>query len=245
MSIIYEPTGKAKEYADLAANFYRGCSHGCVYCYAPAILRMTRKNFQNSTPRKNIIAAFEKDAKKFANDKRNILFSFTSDCYQPIEAERKIIRLAIHASLRNNLNITILTKGGLLATRDFDLLKRNKLNRFAVTLTTDDNKESKKWEPGAATQDDRIKSLKIAKKNGIKTWVSFEPVFNPDAVFRLIDKTQSFVDFYKVGKINYHPLSKTIDWAKFLFDVEKKLAKYNKKYYIKKDLEAYRSKIAA
>ena len=39
MSIIYEPRGKAREYSELAANLYTGCSHGCRYCYCPAILR--------------------------------------------------------------------------------------------------------------------------------------------------------------------------------------------------------------
>ena len=136
-----------------------------------------------------------------------------------------------------------MTKGGLLATRDYDLLQQNKKNRFAVTLTTDNKQESLKWEPGAATPDDRIKSLKIAKRAGIKTWVSFEPVFNTEAVLKLIDKTHSFVDFYKVGKINYHPVAKTINWAQFLIDVETKLNKYKKKFYIKKDLELFRSSL--
>jgi DNA repair photolyase len=240
MSIIYEPTGKAKEYADLAANFYTGCEHGCLYCYAPTILKIKRNCFIKPVPRKNITDLFEKDAKKFSNDKRNILFSFTSDCYQPIESDKKITRLALHAAKRFNLNITILTKGGLLATRDFDLLQQNKKNRFAVTLTTDNKQESIKWEPKAAFPDDRIESLKIAKQACIKTWVSFEPVFNTKAVLRLIDKTHSFVDFYKVGKINYHPIGKKINWTQFLIDVEKKLKQYNKQYYIKKDLEFFR-----
>jgi hypothetical protein len=45
-------------------------------------------------------------------------------------------------------------------------------------------------------------------------------------------------NIYKVGKINYHPVEKTIDWKQFLVDVEKKFSGYP--VYIKKDLEAYR-----
>jgi hypothetical protein len=40
MKIIYEPRGAAREYSPLAANLYRGCIHGCKYCYAPACLRL-------------------------------------------------------------------------------------------------------------------------------------------------------------------------------------------------------------
>ena len=141
MSIIYEPTGKAREYSDLAANFYRGCSRGCTYCYAPAILRLKRPDFLKATLRKGVIASFEKDAKKFEGDKRNILFSFTSDCYQPLEEKMKVTRQALYSAVRHNLTITILTKGGWLATRDFDLLRQNKKNKFAVSLTTDDKKD--------------------------------------------------------------------------------------------------------
>ena len=43
--IIYEPTGAALEYADLALNHYHCCSHGCVYCFAPSCLFKKRDDF--------------------------------------------------------------------------------------------------------------------------------------------------------------------------------------------------------
>jgi len=42
MAVIYEPKGMALEYAPLACNLYRGCQHGCRYCYAPNCLFMSR-----------------------------------------------------------------------------------------------------------------------------------------------------------------------------------------------------------
>src|SRR3972149_6634508 len=45
MGVIYEPTGKAREYAELAVNLYSGCGHSCGYCYAPACLKKTRADF--------------------------------------------------------------------------------------------------------------------------------------------------------------------------------------------------------
>ena len=176
-----------------------------------------------------------------SGDPRSILLSFTSDLYQPANDKFKLSRMALNILNRNNLTATVLTKGGMRAYEDFDLLSKNKNNTFAVTLTTDDDSESLQWEPNAALPGERIESLRIAKENyGIKTWVSFEPVINPDAVFRLIKETHTFVDLFKIGKLNYHPLAKTIDWASFLDRVEKELDKYGCDRYIKNDLEKFR-----
>jgi DNA repair photolyase len=241
MAIIYEPKGKAREYAELATNIYNGCGHACKYCYAPAATFTPRDKFNNEpAPRKNILEQFEKDAIKFKGDPRSILLSFTSDLYQPINDRFKLSRLILLDMARNNLTTTILTKGGTRACADFDILAKNKKNTFSVTLTTDNPDESLAWEPGAALPADRIESLKEAKKLKLKTWISFEPVINPNAVMRLIRETYKFVDLYKIGKLNYHPLAKKIDWHTFLINVESTLNRYNKPFYIKKDLELYR-----
>lgn len=244
MSIIYKPKGKALEYSELAANLYRGCGHACTYCFAPKATFTDRAVFSSKDfikPRVDIISKLEKDAEKMSGDPRSILLSFTSDIYQPANDKFKLSRMALNALNRNNLTAQILTKGGMRACEDFDLLSKNKNNTFAVTLTTDDDSESFQWEPNAALPGERIESLRIAKgKYGIKTWVSFEPVINPDAVLRLMEETHTFVDLFKVGKLNYHPLAKTIDWASFLERVEKELDKYGCDRYIKNDLEKFR-----
>jgi len=244
MCIIYKPKGKALEYSELAANLYRGCGHACTYCFAPKATFTDRVVFSAKDfvkPRVDIISKLEKDAEKMGGDPRPILLSFTSDIYQPANNKFKLSRMALNILNRNNLTATVLTKGGMRACEDFDLLSKNKNNTFAVTLTTDDDSESLRWEPNAALPSERIESLRIAKvKYDIKTWVSFEPVINPDAVLRLIEKTHTFVDLFKVGKLNYHPLAKTIDWALFLGRVEKALDRYGCDRYIKNDLEKFR-----
>lgn len=241
MQIIYEPKGKALEYSPLAANLYRGCSHKCLYCYAPSATFKDRCLFHSDSfiqPRVDVLKHFEKDCKKYANDKREILFSFTTDPYQKIESDLNITREALKIALEYNLNPVILTKGGNRALKDFDILSKFKNKKFGVTLTHDINSVSLEWEPGATIPSERINSLMEAWTLGIKTFVSFEPVIYPDAVLRLIDKTHEFVDFYKVGKLNYHAHSKTIDWVKFRESVILKLESLGKKYMIKKDLLA-------
>jgi len=251
MCIIYEPKGKALEYSPLAANLYKGCSHGCTYCYVPGIppykfAKNAREQFSaDPQPRKDIIKLFERSARKIAGDPRRILLSFTSDAYQPIEKQHKITRQALSIAAGYHLKTQVLTKAGAWAVeRDLPILQKARCI-WAATLTLDDPDQSKKWEPGAALPADRIQALKTAHKNGLKTWVSFEPVIDPAAVYRLIHETHDFVDLYKVGKLNHHPFADTIDWAEFLVTVEDLLDRYSKPRYIKKDLAAYRSKTAA
>ena len=148
-----------------------------------------------------------------------------------------VTRRALEILMAHGLTATILTKGGVWGLeRDKDLFTLNPANAWSVTLTHHDRLASLQWEPQAALPIDRIGSLYFAKKLGLKTWVSFEPVINPEAVFRLLDATHEFVDLYKVGKLNYHPLAKEIDWRRFKGEMEERLTKLGKPYYLKKDL---------
>lgn len=248
MPLIYEPKGRALEYAPLALNLYSGCTHRCVYCYAPLALKRDRKTYHQSVrPRANIISTLASEAKRLsqAGEARNILMCFTCDPYQPIESTSYITREALAILVGNGLRASILTKAGTLAQRDLDILSSGKNNEFAVTLTSDDQSESLEWEPGAGTPDERIKNIRAAKKAGLKTWVSFEPVFNPDAVFRLIDATAEYVDLFKVGRLNYHPRAKEIDWRRFTLDVSEYLERKGNNYLLKDDLKKLVSPMAA
>ena len=240
MTIIYEPRGKAREYSALAANIYRGCGHACVYCFAPSATFIDREKFSSPDyirPRAGILEALEHDARKMAGDPRGILLSFTSDPYQPVEKDLRITRQALEILTAHGLTVTVLTKAGPWGIlRDMDLLKMNPSNAWSATLTFDDPAVSLEWEPGAALPAERIEALHIAHAAGIKTWVSFEPVIDPEAVYRLLDLTHGFVDFYKVGKLNYHPRAKEIDWVDFMERIEAQLKRLGKAYYLKKDL---------
>ena len=63
---IYPPSGPAGEYAPLAANPYRGCGHGCAYCYVPNVIKTPRKDFDaGATPRPKFLIKLRKDAAKY------------------------------------------------------------------------------------------------------------------------------------------------------------------------------------
>ena len=241
MRVIYEPKGKAREYSPLALNLYIGCSNGCKYCYVPRYCRLKKEEFRNNTSvRKNILKKLELDALelKIEKNKKPILMCFTCDPYQKAEEIYQITRRAIEILNKNNQNFQILTKNGNLATRDFDLYKKK--DTYAITLTFDNETDSKTIEPKADIPQDRINSLEEAHKLGIQTWVSLEPVIIPSQSLNLIDLTHEFVDLYKVGKLNHYPKTESkIDWREFGKRAINKLKGYNKEFYIKKDLRKY------
>jgi len=238
-TIIYEPRGRAREYSELAANLYRGCGHCCTYCYAPAAIRLNRDEFCKPCVRKGVLEKLKQDAIKLEaqNEKRTILLCFTTDPYQPLDVEKQITRKTIQILHSHNLKVSILTKGGKRSERDFDLLAlKPELSEYGATLVFSDEKMREEIESGAASTEERLNALKKAHDLGIYTYVSLEPVWFPEQSLDLIDKSHEFVDFYKVGKLNYNQQQNNVDWVIFREDVIEKLEVYGKKYYIKEDL---------
>src|SRR4051812_29637026 len=81
---IYAPAGQAGEYAPLAANPYRGCGHGCAYCYVPLITKQDRKEFDaGAILRPTYFDGLARDAAKYqaAGIREQVMISFTSDPY--------------------------------------------------------------------------------------------------------------------------------------------------------------------
>lgn len=243
LKVIYEPRGRAGEYADLACNLYAGCDHGCVYCYAPLATRKSRETFNVPSPRAGILNKILDDAQELQRqgETRSILFCFTCDPYQKIDERYQITREALKILLPRGLNVTILTKGGARSERDFDLLAEHPGQAtYAATLVFTDEEQRRVYETGtAAPTAERIAALKRAHDLGLKTWVSIEPVFDPAQSLDLIRQTHEFVDLYKVGTLNYAPEAKTIDWQQFGEDAITLLESLGNNYYIKKDLKRY------
>jgi DNA repair photolyase len=236
-SLIYEPRGRAREYAELACNLYRGCDHLCTYCFAPSATYTTRDTFCTPKLRSgNFLGKLEKEAAGLTPS-APILLCFTTDPYQTLDVKERVTRQAIQIFHRYGHSVQILTKGGSRALRDLDLLTPT--DAFATTLTSLDEGASTQWEPGAATPLDRIATVQKFHEAGIPTWVSLEPVISPAGALEIIRRTHGFVDLFKVGKLNYHAHSKTIDWAAFAKEVVALLDSLGCKYLLKEDLKAY------
>lgn len=236
MSVIYEPSGKAREYSKLACNLYTGCDHGCLYCYAPAIRRMTREEYTRPEPRRNILKEFEKECKKYYNTEKSILFCFMTDPYNSVEDDYRITREALKIALKHKIPVKILTKS-ITVFNDIDIIKKfgNHIS-VGMTLTFDNNIDSEKWEKEASYPFERIETLKKLKESDVYTWASFEPVIDPWQSINMMVKALPYVDHYKIGKINnYKGIDKNIDWAAFLNSTVE-ILRGQKPFYIKQDL---------
>jgi DNA repair photolyase len=236
--IIYEPTGPALEYSKLACNIYKGCQHGCLYCFGKQRKSPEQKidYDTNPNPKDFFLEKLAHKATKMHADTPEILLSFLGDVYQPAEMELMLTRGALEILNRNDLPFTVLTKGGTRATRDFDLLEAGRA-RFGSTLIFLDQKYASYWEPGAASIADRIDAIQQAHDRGIPTWVSVEPVIEPDQALKVIKELHPIVDHFKVGKINHNrEIENLHDWWEFRQEVEGLLQDVEADYYLKKSL---------
>jgi DNA repair photolyase len=238
MSIIYEPKGRAREYSPLAANFYEGCNHGCAYCYAPAIRRITREDYLAVKPRRDILHELEKDCRRYAYSQVPVLFNFMGDPYCLANDTHRITRGALKLMLENHIPVSILTKGGSRSLQDMDIVKQFGTHiKIGATLTYFDPAKSAEIEPGAALPLGRLEALGAFRKEGVRTWASFEPVLDPAESLKIMEASIPFVDEYKVGKINnFQDLDKSIDWTDFLGKAVALLRKEGKPFYVKHDL---------
>lgn len=243
MKAIYEPRGRAAEYAPLACNLYRGCTHGCRYCYVPRCLHASKESFHAEVrERRGVLDAFARDAEKLAGDPREILFCFTSDPY-PERCPSSATRWALMRAGLNNLRATVLTKAGKRAMRDFDILKEHGFT-FGTSLVFIDDELRAKYEPHAAPVAERLTALAAAKTAGLRTWVSVEPVVVPAEALRVIALCADIVDHWKIGKLNHGPhldgelagIEREVDWKRFYVELIGTLQSLNADYYIKADL---------
>lgn len=238
-SYIYAPKGQAGEYAPLACNPYSGCGHQCAYCYVPAVLKMPREKFDaGAFPRPNFLDNLAKDVRKYRDTgiTEQVMLSFTTDPYHP--GDSSLTRHVLQVLKDHGLAFCTLTKGGSRALRDLDLFRPDR-DAFASTLTSLDDSFSLKWEHGAALPSNRIQALRLFHEAGIFTWVSLEPTIDVEASMQIVRETHEFVDLYKIGRVNYLPMTKTTDWKDYTLRMIDLCQSLDVKHYIKHDLQCY------
>jgi DNA repair photolyase len=248
MTIIYEPKGRAREYAPLAVNHYTGCTHGCKYCYVPTIppykfAAEARAAFHAcGKPRVRVIEQLKNEVKKNPGNGQRVLLSFTTDPYQQANEEYGITHQVIEVLHGGGYNVQVLTKGGLRSLCDRDLFTN--LDAYAATMTFLDDKASREWEPNAALPAERIYALHMFHASNVPTWVSLEPVIDPAAALEIVRETHTFVDLFKIGKLNHHPLEARFNWREFGIAAMELCESFGVHYYIKDDLAAFFSDVA-
>ena len=236
MRTIYPTSGLALEYSMYGLNLYSGCAGRCSYCYVPAVLRRDKEKFHEEVAaRVGVIPALSVRAPQFGDTNKRVLLSFTSDAYQSLERELEITRAAIKILKCHFIPFTVLTKFGGLAIRDFDLYMEG--DSFGVTLTSLDIEDADRDERGAGIPSERLAALIVAHEKDIPTWISLEPVIDPEKSLRIIRETCEYVDHYKIGKLNYAPTGVSADqWRAFTRRAVKLITDAGQTYWLKGNL---------
>ncbi len=135
-----------------------------------------------------------------------VMISSVTDAYQPIESKYKLTRQCLEILLQSQFPVDILTKSPLVL-RDTDLIKKFKDIEVGITITTNDEKISRVFEPNAPSIIARIRTLKTLHDSRIKTYAFIGPVLpmNPEA---LSEKINPHVDSIIIDRMNY--TSKTL-----------------------------------
>ena len=168
---------------DRSINPYRGCEHGCIYCFARpshAYIGLSPGlDFETHlTVKPNAAELLERELSSPSYSPRTIAIGTNTDPYQPIERERKLMREILSVLDRCNHPVGIVTKSALVL-RDLDILApmaERGLVRVALSVTTLDRKLARTMEPRAATPAKRLEAIRGLSQAGIPTSVMIAPV---------------------------------------------------------------------
>lgn len=164
-------------------NPYRGCEHGCIYCYArpshaylnlsPGLDFETRLFFKA-----NAAERLEKELSRPGYRCRAITLGANTDPYQPIEKRLHVTRDILDVLRRFHHPVTIITKSALVE-RDIDLLAemaRERLAKVMFSITTLDNDLKRTLEPRTASPAARLRALAAVSAAGVPTGVMVAPI---------------------------------------------------------------------
>ncbi|MHA6249546.1 PA0069 family radical SAM protein [Pontibacter sp. CAU 1760] len=164
-------------------NPYQGCEHGCIYCYARNTHQYWGYGAGLDFERKIIVK--ENAAQTLAKqlEQKNwqvmpLMLAGNTDCYQPIEAKKKITRQILEVLLQYRHPVSIITKNALIL-RDLDLLQElNKLDlvHVNISITTLDEKLRQKLEPRTAAAAKRLEVVRQLSAVGIPVNVMVAPI---------------------------------------------------------------------
>ncbi|MGA2664775.1 MAG: radical SAM protein [Nitrososphaerales archaeon] len=179
--------GSVTEYT---ANLYRGCTHGCTYCYAPSLIHDERGWGSYVDVKANAPQVLERELRGLRRD--TVFLSSASDPYQPVEAKYGLTRRCLRSLLRHRFPVSVLTRSPLVL-RDLDLLKRFESVEVGMSITT---VPVRQFEPGVPPLQRRMETLRTLAGAGIPTWVSLAPVI-PGIV--MVDLERLFEDLKGAG----------------------------------------------
>ena len=168
---------------DRSINPYRGCEHGCIYCFARpthAFLGLSPGlDFETKLFAKtNAAEALERELADPKYQVKTIAIGTNTDPYQPIERRYRIMRRILEVLSETNHPVGIVTKSALIL-RDLDILKpmaERGLVKVALSVTTLDRQLARAMEPRASTPDKRLETVQRLNDAGVPTSVMVAPI---------------------------------------------------------------------
>lgn len=182
---------------DRSINPYRGCEHGCIYCFArpthsfmglSAGLDFEAKLFAKP----DVPKLLERELSRPDYKVRAIAIGTNTDPYQPIEREWRIMRQILEVLHKANHPVAIVTKSALIA-RDLDILSdmaAKGLAKVGISVTTLDRKLARTMEPRASTPTKRLEAIRALNDAGVPTAVMVAPIIpalNDHEIERILD----------------------------------------------------------
>jgi DNA repair photolyase len=184
---------------DRSINPYRGCEHGCIYCFArpthaylglsPGLDFESKLFVKPDAPK-----LLERELSVRGYTPRTIAIGTNTDPYQPIEREHQVMRRILEVLERHGHPVGIVTKSALIV-RDLDILSRmakRNLVKVAVSVTTLDGKLARVMEPRAPIPARRLETLRQLVDAGIPSSVMVAPIIpglNDTEIERILDST--------------------------------------------------------
>ncbi len=186
---------------DRSINPYRGCEHGCVYCFArPTHAYMGLSpglDFESKLFAKPDAAhLLSRELSKEGYQPRTIAIGTNTDPYQPIEKQYRIMREVLEVLEARQHPVGIVTKSALV-TRDIDILSRmaeKGLAKVALSVTTLDRKLARTMEPRASTPSKRLEAMRQLHEAGIPVSVMVAPIIpglNDSEVERILESARA------------------------------------------------------
>lgn len=166
-----------------SVNPYRGCFHGCAYCYARPTHPYLGFGAGTDFDRQIVVKVNIVERLRAALGKKSwrgdlIAFSGNTDCYQPLEAHYELTRKCLEVCAEHSTPVSIITKGKLVR-RDVDVLQhlqRKAGCRVALSIPFGDDFFARAIEPFASPPSKRFETLRILSDAGIETSVAVAPI---------------------------------------------------------------------
>jgi DNA repair photolyase len=198
-------------------NPYTGCQHGCSYCYARFMKRVTghREPWGEFVDVKiNAPNLLRVEIRK--KKRGRVWLSGVCDPYQPLEATYQLTRQCLNILVQHSWPVIIQTRSPLVL-RDIDIMKDARELEIGFSVTTADDTIRKLFEPWAPPINDRIRALDELHKSGIRTYAMIAPLL-PGAE-GLAELLKGKIDYVLVDRMNYH----YADWVYRKYGMEETL----------------------